>query len=81
MQRVAQCEEPKPDSEIEKIWRDACNHYEKTIATNQAYLTPEEFMTQEFAQTVKPSDYTDVGQARVFMAQYGDKLKYSATTK
>lgn len=81
MQRVAQCEEPKPDSEIEKIWRDACNHYEKTIATNPAYLTPAEFMAQEFAQTVEPSDYTDVGQARVFMAQYGDKLKYSAATK
>lgn len=81
MQRVAQCEEPKPDSEIEKIWRDACNHYEKTIATNPSYLTPAEFMAQEFAQTVEPSDYTDVGQARVFMAQYNDKLKYSAATK
>lgn len=38
-------------------------------------------MVQEFTQTVEPSDYTDVGQARVFMAQYGDKLKYSAATK
>ena len=81
MQRVAQCEEPKPDSEIEKIWRDACKHYEKTIAANPAYVTPAEYIAQEFAQAVEPSDYTDVGQARVFMAQYGDRLKYSAATK
>ncbi|WP_274941775.1 phage/plasmid primase, P4 family [Chordicoccus furentiruminis] len=81
MQRVAQCEEPKPDDEIEKIWRDACKHYEKNIATNPAYLTPAEYVAQEFAQSVEPTDYTDVGQARVFMAQYGDRLKYSAATK
>ena len=48
MQRVAQCEEPKPDGEIEKIWRDACKYYEKKIATNPAYLTPAEYIAQEF---------------------------------
>lgn len=49
MERVAQCEEPKPDAEIEKIWRDACNYYENTIAKDPAYLTPAEYVAQDFA--------------------------------
>lgn len=81
MKRVAQCEEPKPDSEIEKIWRDACNHYERRIASNPEYLTPAEYAAQEFEQSVEPSDYTDVGQAQLFFAQYSDKVRYSAATK
>lgn len=81
MQRVAQCEEPKPDSEIEKIWRDACNHYKARIATNPSYLSPAEYVAQQFAQDVEPSDYTDVGQAQLFFAHYGDRVRYSMATK
>lgn len=81
MQRVAQCEEPKPESEIEKIWRDACAYYERSIATNPDYLTPAEYAAREFMDNIEPSDYTDVGQAKVFIAQYGDRLRYSGATK
>lgn len=81
MQRVAQCEEPKPESEIEKIWRDACAYYERSIATNPDYLTPAEYVAREFAERLEPSDYTDVGQAKVFIAQYGERLRYSGGTK
>ena len=81
MQRVAQCEEPKPDAEIEKIWRDACNHYQNKIATDPEYLTPPEYVAQEFTQSVEPSDYTDVGQAQLFFNQYSDAVRYSAATK
>ena len=81
MQRVAQCEEPKPDSEIEKIWRDACKHYESKIATAPEYLTPAEYVARDFTESVMPSDYTDVGQAQVFVTQYGGKLRYSPATK
>ena len=81
MQRVAQCEEPKPDDEIERIWRDACNHYETKIATNPTYVSPPEYVAQQFAQDVEPSDYTDVGQAQLFIQHYGDRVRYSAATK
>ncbi len=81
MQRVAQCEEPKPDSEIQKIWRDACNYYEKTIRANPDYMTPAEYAAADFAKSLEPYDYTDVGQANLFVAHYGEKLRYSAATK
>ena len=81
MQRVAQCEEPKPDDEIKKIWRDACKFYEHKIATDPEYLTPSEYVAQDFKETLEPTDYTDVGQAQLFNALYGEKIRYSAATK
>lgn len=49
MQRVGQCEEPKPDAEIQKIWADACKHYQNNIATDPDYQTPDEYAFAEFA--------------------------------
>lgn len=56
MERVAQCEEPKPDEEIEKIWRDACAYYESTIAVDPKYLQPEEYAVRDFADSDMLSD-------------------------
>jgi phage terminase large subunit-like protein len=81
MKRVAQCEEPKPDDEIEKIWRAACNFYQNNVANQPGYIQPDEYAAMEFAQSVEPYDFTDVGQARVFVGQYGDRLLYSTATK
>lgn len=77
MKRVAQCEEPMPDDEIETIWRDACKYYENNIANNPDYMPPAEYQTREFAESLEPYDLTDVGQARVFVNQYGSRIRYS----
>ena len=81
MQTAAKCEPPLDDSEIKTIWNSAVKGYREKVLTDPAYIAPAEYAAMEFAQAVEPSDYTDVGQARVFVAQYGDKLKYSAATK
>lgn len=81
MERAAQCEEPKSDEELERIWSDACNYYEKTIAANPDYVQPDEYAALDFDDTLEPSDYTDVGQANVFTETYGDRVKYTTATK
>lgn len=81
MQRVAQCESPKPDEEITRIWRDACEYYERTIAPSPDYVPPAEYAARGFAESLQPTDYTDLGQARVFVNQYGSISRYSAATK
>ena len=81
MERVGQCEEPKPDEEIEKIWRDACAYYESAIAADPKYLQPEEYAVRDFTDSLVPSDYTDVGQAKLFAAEYGQIIKYTPATK
>lgn len=81
LDRAALCDEPLPNDELNRIWTDACKYYRNTIASNPAYLTPAEYAAQDFADNLEPSDYTDVGQANVFTAVYGDGVKYTPATK
>lgn len=81
MQRAAQCEEPMPGDEIEKIWSDACGNYKENIAAKPGYVPPDKYLAEEFAEYIEPQDYTDVGQAHVLINQYGCKLRYSPATK
>lgn len=81
MQRVAQCEQPKPDDEIKAIWRDACKFYTDTVSTAPGYMDPNEYAAQEFEDDLEPTDYTDVGQANIFVSAYGDIVRYSAATE
>lgn len=48
MKRVAQCEQPKPDDEIEKIWKDACKYYSGTISKQPDYIDPQTYAVQDF---------------------------------
>ena len=80
MERAAQCEEPKPDDEVAKIWRDACGFFRGTIAAQPGYMLPGEYAARDFSESLEPLDYTDVGQATVFAAVYGDQVRYSPET-
>ena len=72
-QRVSQCEEPKPDSEIQSIWDYACRYYEKNVNSNPNYIEPGEY---EFSESLEPLDYSDLGQAVVFVREYKDRVRY-----
>ena len=81
LQRVEQCEEPKPEEELKAIWRDAGKFYESQIASKPDYMDPDEYVYADFAEALEPSDYTDVGQANVFTGVYSDQVKYTPATK
>lgn len=72
-QRCEQCEEPKPDSEIQSIWKDACAYYEKNVRANPGYIDPADYA---FADDLEPKDYSDIGQAKVFAENYKDRVRY-----
>lgn len=80
MQRVAQCEEPKPDSEIKAIWNDACRYYERAVTANPNYVAPAEYAAQDFTASLIPEDFTDVGQANALVDMYGGKMRFSKAT-
>lgn len=70
------CEPPLEQSELDGIWRSAKRFYEK-ISAQEGYIPPEQY-NQELA--LKPSDYSDVGQAIVLAREYEGKLRYSPST-
>ena len=55
------CEPPLSDSELQTIWNSACRFASK-VAANPDYLPPEAYAE---LTSLKPEDFTDVGQAMV----------------
>ena len=60
---------------LQQLWTDAQTYYRETIATDPAYLPP-----VNEAKTYEPADYTDVGQAQVYLTEYGNVTRYSSAT-
>ena len=68
------CKPPLEQSELSQIWTNACKFYEEVISkqNNSSSLSD---------LKLKPEDYTDVGQAKVFAREYVNVLRYSEATK
>ena len=74
---VAACCQPTLEqSELDSIWRSAQRFYGK-VAAQEGYIPPEQY-NQDLQ--LKPSDYSDVGQATVLAREYEGKLSYSPST-
>ena len=73
---AACCQPPLEQSELDSIWRSAQRFYGK-VAAQEGYIPPEQY-NQDLQ--LKPSDYSDVGQATVLAIEYEGKLRYSPST-
>ncbi len=78
VQEAAKCEPPLQEDELDTIWYSAVKFAER-VHQQPGYVPPEAY-NDEFKQSLKPSDYSDIGQAKVLVREYGDELKYSDGT-
>ncbi len=76
MEVAACCQPPLDHAELDSIWRSAQRFFDK-VSAQDGYIPPEQY-NQELA--LKPSDYSDVGQATVMAREYESKLRYSPST-
>lgn len=73
---AACCQPPLEHTELDTIWRSAQRFYEK-ISAQDGYIPPDQY-NQDLQ--LKPTDYSDVGQATVLSREYEDRLRYSPST-
>lgn len=73
---AACCQLPLEQSELDSIWHSAQRFYGK-VAAQEGYIPPEQYNQ---GLQLKPSDYSDVGQATVLAREYDGKLRYSPST-
>lgn len=73
---AACCQPPLEQAELDSIWRSAQRFFKK-VSAQDGYIPPEQY-NQELH--LKPSDYSDVGQATVLSNEYEGKLRYSPST-
>lgn len=77
LQEAEKCVPPLPDTELQTIWRSAISFYKK-VQSQPDYVSPEKFNAT--VATLKPDDYSNVGQAIVLANEYGNELRYSPAT-
>ena len=71
------CDPPLEDEELDAIWGSACRFAEK-VQSQDGYVPPEKYEFETVS--LKPSDYSDIGQAKVITKEYGNELKYTIAT-
>ena len=74
------CDPPLPTDELRNTWYSAVKFYERTIARAPDYIPPEEYGRAPTALSLKPPDYSDIGQAKVLVREYADELCYTEST-
>lgn len=74
--KASLCEPPLDGHELESIWNSACRFAAK-VATSPNYLSPEAY---EQLTTLRPDDFTDVGQASMLTAEYSSRLAFTEAT-
>ena len=70
------CSPPLPQNELNTIWSNAVKFYNGQILNRNDYIPPNLYG----CYSLKPSDFTDIGQANVFVCKYGEIIKYSPAT-
>lgn len=78
VEEAERCEPPMEDGELDAIYSSAVK-FAARVAQQPGYVAPEAY-NDEFKLSLKPDDYSDIGQAKVLVREYADELKYSDGT-
>lgn len=82
LEQAAKCDPPLEESELKTIWFSALKFFRNKISGDSGYVPPDQYNDDfgDGAGSLKPEDYSDVGQAKVLSREYGDELKFTAAT-
>ncbi len=80
MREAEKCEPPLDGTELDTIWKSAVRFFEKKVSCQDGYVPPEKYNRDFAAESLRPDDYSDIGQAKVLAREYGDELKYTDGT-
>ena len=76
MEEAGKCRPPLGDEELGKIWASA-QRFAKKVQNQAGYVPPEKYRP---GSTLKPTDYSDIGQAKVVAMDCANELAYSTGT-
>lgn len=79
LEEAKKCVPPLDDAELATIWQSACR-FGARVAKEAGYVSPDEYNKDFSAVSLKPGDYSDIGQAKVIAREYGDEICYTDAT-
>ncbi len=71
------CKPPLEEQELASIWSSALKFYAK-VKKSEGYLSPEEYAKSH--PPLQPKDFSDMGEAKVFVSEFGNELVYTPST-
>lgn len=80
MEEAEKCEIPLPESELNTIWFSAIKFLRNRIQTQEGYVAPDSYNDDFAGKSLKPTDYSDIGQAKSLQREYGDELLFTNAT-
>lgn len=82
MEQADKCAPPLADAELKTIWNSALKFFRNKISGSNGYVPPDQYNNDFGGEpgSLRPEDYSDIGQAKVLARVYGDELKYTAAT-
>lgn len=78
MEEAAKCEPPLSEEELRTIWHSA-EKFAEVLKKQPGYVPPEEYEFQR--GNLMPTDFSDIGQAKVLSREYRDELRYNPSTE
>ncbi|MBR4755104.1 MAG: primase C-terminal domain-containing protein, partial [Lachnospiraceae bacterium] len=79
LENAKRCDPPLEAEELEAIWNSALRFYRKTVMSEPGYIPPDEY-NAEF-ESLKPDDFSDIGEARALVKEYKGELLYTEATE
>ena len=79
LEEAQKCETPLSDSELKSIWGSAVKFYRKKVSSSDGYVPPDAYGANSPGY-LKPEDYSDIGEAKMLVKEYGNELLYTTAT-
>lgn len=82
LEEAEKCDPPLDDEELSHIWNSA-KKFAKVVQSQPGYIPPDKYngpLPKGPSGSMKPKDYSDIGQAKVLDAEYGNELKFNPAT-
>ena len=78
--RANACDPPLDSSELRTIWNSAIKFFRREVVSNPNYIPPDDYNKDFDKDTLRPDDFTDIGESRVLVREFGNELKYTPST-
>jgi len=79
LKEAEKCETSIEENELTTIWNSAVK-FAKKVQGQEGYVAPEDFNKDFSGASLKPTDYSDIGQAKVLAREYDAELCFTEAT-
>lgn len=79
LKEAEKCETSIEENELTTIWNSAVK-FARKVQNQEGYVAPEDFNKDFSDASLKPTDYSDIGQAKVLAREYDAELCFTEAT-